>query len=46
MLNVFHHVDHGKGETLKGNPKKAHSTLKIAQDGKVEFEDVKEIAER
>ncbi|GMH74120.1 hypothetical protein TrLO_g4790 [Triparma laevis f. longispina] len=44
MLNVFHHV--GQGETLKGNPKKAHSSLKISEDGKVEFDDVKEIAER
>lgn len=44
MLNVFHHV--AQGETLKGNPMKAKKSLKIADDGKVEYDDVKEIAER
>jgi len=44
MLNVFHHV--GAGEKLKGNPKKARASLKIPDDGKVEFADVCNIAER
>ncbi|GMH61169.1 hypothetical protein TrRE_jg8045 [Triparma retinervis] len=44
ILNVFHHV--ASGEKLGGNPAKAKKSLKISDDGKIEFDDVKEIAER
>jgi Ca2+-binding EF-hand superfamily protein len=44
MLHVFHHID--AGEKLKGNPKKARNSLKIGDDGKVEFAEVCQIAEK